>query len=379
LSKEERIVLIKRIEEKRKSRLITYLTGDRDGYSIASIQEDVLPKFDEILRRIGTTETIDLLLYSRGGATHVPWKVVALIREHCKTFNVLIPFRAHSAATMIALGADSIVCGQAAELGPIDPSLTTQFGPKDKAGNPIQVGSETINSYVSFLNQHLKLEKPDVARDVDILINATNPLAIGEIYRLHNYIRLTSRRLLESSSGVKKEAHDGIIKALVEEMYYHGHAITRKDAKKLGLNIVEADAALETDMWSLFTLYSAEMKLGSTFNRYGFSEGRGFAVAKDVGTIAYLESSDLGYRYEVELVLEPKRLLPQGVNLNVNVQVPPNLLQAAGQNPQLQALLSQMVQAALPQVQQQVLAQLNAQAPVVDVDIKASRNDWVST
>jgi len=47
---------------------------------------------------------IDLFLYSRGGDVSVPWRIVTMIREFCDEFCVLIPYKAHSAATMIALG-----------------------------------------------------------------------------------------------------------------------------------------------------------------------------------------------------------------------------------------------------------------------------------
>jgi len=36
----------------------------------------------------------------------------------------LVPFRANSSATLLALGADTIILGQQGELGPIDPSMT---------------------------------------------------------------------------------------------------------------------------------------------------------------------------------------------------------------------------------------------------------------
>ncbi|MBU0734226.1 MAG: hypothetical protein KKG10_08760, partial [Proteobacteria bacterium] len=46
-----------------------------------------------------------------------------MLREFCEKLAVLVPFRAHSAGTTLALGADEIVMGPLGELGPVDPSV----------------------------------------------------------------------------------------------------------------------------------------------------------------------------------------------------------------------------------------------------------------
>src|SRR3989338_896465 len=98
--------LIQHIELLRNSRVITYLTSDRQGQINARIAMDVVPIISGQLRKIGKTENIDLFLYSSGGDTMVPWRLVSMIREYCYKFSVLVPYKAHSAATMVALGAD---------------------------------------------------------------------------------------------------------------------------------------------------------------------------------------------------------------------------------------------------------------------------------
>ena len=54
-----------------------------------------------------------------------------MIREYCDKFSVLVPDKAHSAATMIALGADEIVMSNLSEISPIDPSTANVFNPQD--------------------------------------------------------------------------------------------------------------------------------------------------------------------------------------------------------------------------------------------------------
>src|SRR5271169_3468979 len=102
----DRKQLIRQIEDLRKSRVITYLTSDRQGPFNARIAMDVIPLVSKQMQAIGKIKNIDLFLYSAGGDTLVPWRLVSMIREYCSKFSVVVPYKAHSAATMIALGAD---------------------------------------------------------------------------------------------------------------------------------------------------------------------------------------------------------------------------------------------------------------------------------
>ena len=66
----------------------------------------------EQLRRMGHVERLDVFLYSRGGAIDVPWRIATALRTAADEWNMLIPFRANSAATLLGLGADEIILGR---------------------------------------------------------------------------------------------------------------------------------------------------------------------------------------------------------------------------------------------------------------------------
>ncbi|MBU4480504.1 hypothetical protein KKG48_03645, partial [Patescibacteria group bacterium] len=146
---ENRKQLIKKIEELRNSRVITYVTSDRQGPIGARVAMDIIPIISKQLRDIGKVENIDLVLYSTGGDTMVPWRLVSMIREYCDKFSVVIPYKSHSAATMISLGADEIVMSDLSELSPIDPSTANAFNPQDPT-NPqakIPISVEDVVAY----------------------------------------------------------------------------------------------------------------------------------------------------------------------------------------------------------------------------------------
>jgi len=130
MSRERRKSIIREIEKKRDSKVITYVTSDRPNLS-AHIAGDVVSLIHEHILAVKKEERnkLDLFIYSRGGQSDVPWTIVSMFREYSEegSFSVLIPYRAHSAATVIALGADEIVMTKKAELGPID--ITMGSGP----------------------------------------------------------------------------------------------------------------------------------------------------------------------------------------------------------------------------------------------------------
>jgi hypothetical protein len=106
-------------------RLIGYLSGPGLGEINLA---DAAP-IGSMLDAIGMCENLDLMLNSPGGSGEMAEKLIEMCRAHCRReFRVVVPNFAKSAATMIALGADTIVMGYLSELGPIDPQYTILVG-----------------------------------------------------------------------------------------------------------------------------------------------------------------------------------------------------------------------------------------------------------
>jgi membrane-bound ClpP family serine protease len=61
-----------------------------------------------------------LILDSFGGSALAAYRIATLFQRNAKSFTVVVPRIAKSAATLLALGADEIILGDDAELGPLD-------------------------------------------------------------------------------------------------------------------------------------------------------------------------------------------------------------------------------------------------------------------
>ena len=253
--------IIKQIEKSRNSKAITYFTSDRQGPVNARVAMDIIPIISNQLRKIGKQDKIDLALYSSGGDTMVPWRLVSMIREYCNHFSVLVPYKAHSAATMIALGADEIVMSDMSELSPIDPSTANVFNPVDPQ-NPqsrIPISVEDVMAYFDLAKNKFGIKSDEELTEIfKKFIDSTpsiHPLALGNVNRTHNLIRILAKRLLKSHKQTMKDDEiEKIVDALTEKLYSHQYFIGRKEAKEdLGIKTVEfADKELADLMSELY-------------------------------------------------------------------------------------------------------------------------------
>lgn len=321
---------IQKIEESRKSRVITYLTSDRQGPINARVAMDIIPIISKQLQVIGKTENIDLFLYSAGGDTMVPWRLVSMMREYCDKFSVLIPYKAHSAATMIALGADEIVMSGLSELSPIDPSTANVFNPQDPQNpqNKIPISVEDVMAYFDLAKNKFGIKNDEeLSKIFNKFVEANpqiHPLALGNVNRIHNLIRVLAKRLLKSHKAPMKEEEIGkVVDYFTEKLYSHQYFIGRKEAKEdLGLKtVVDASDSLSKMMTDLYEEYNKELDFGKIWNPENELGANAMQNRKDY-KIAFIESSQLSNYYDISVEYRKQQVnmvqqTPQGP-----VQVP---------------------------------------------------------
>jgi hypothetical protein len=374
MSGAKRVELITEIGRARGSKVLTYICSDRSG-AAAQIGDDAVRPMYDVVQAIGKVPKIDLYLYSRGGAVEVPWRIITMLREYGKRVSVLIPYRAHSAATLIALGGDEIVMGSKAELGPIDPALNRI---NQDSGTPVQeeIRVEDIMSYIGFLKDKAGLgDQSALATNVGILGQKLPPWVLGSIYRTHSHIRMVARKLLGCHvSRIDEQKMSLIVESLAEKTYLHGHAIGRAEAEDLGLPIVKPDDALEDLMWTLMVEYESAMDMRNPINAEALL-GDALDEWEDQLLMALIESSTESWGFRAKLKLKKVRQAPPqiAVNLNLNVGLP------AGIDPQLvpQEIVRQLVEQVQRSVPQIVVEQVKQQSPILRIDGHFLVGNWV--
>lgn len=263
--------IIKQLEENRESRILVYITGDRRGLE-TKIAMDVFPMFHEHLNQIGKQEKIDLFLYSPGGLTIAGYAIVNLIREFCNEFNVIIPFKALSTATLIALGANEIVMTPMGQLSPIDPSVEHPLGPivqipGQARGGIAPVSVEDVNAFFDLAKNEVGLNEEESLKKVfELLAEKIHPLVLGAVHRSREQIGFLASNLMKYHSNNDKDI-ENIVAILTRERFSHNYIISRREAKEnLGLNIIEPDETQTNLIVNLFNEYDRILELGDPYN-----------------------------------------------------------------------------------------------------------------
>lgn len=310
MTADERREELKRLEQLRGTRVVAYLTGDRGGAE-TRIGMDVFPYFYEVLSRIGKVDKIDLVLYSTGGLTMAAWGLTNLIREYCSRFSVLVPFKAHSTATLLALGADEIVMGPMGQLSPVDPTITSPFNPMGQ--NPAQPGQlhflpvsvEDVASYLNLAREEAEIKAGTGMIEVfKKLSDTVQPMALGQVYRAKEQIKLLASQLLafHMDPVAKKKEIDAIVKRLTKELYSHDYIIGRREAKKvIALDVSEAEGELEKQLWKCFKGYADALELDTPYNPdivLGVEAEKTIEIEG-----AFIESADVGFAYRTRKLI----------------------------------------------------------------------------
>ncbi len=224
----------------------------------ADIDADSFVQVASALDSIGDQEALSLILNSRGGYIEFAFHIAKAIRASCKELEVLVPARAKSAATLIALSANRISLGQFGELGPLDPQVPDLTGSADRR-SPLEIvkGLEYLRTYyietfelmVLFLLEQAGM---DVAHTMEYATGALSPVA-GALYNSVNYRELGEAvRYLTVSQQYAREtirrwspleqdssAVDDVVEKLVWEYPDHGHIIDVEEAQRIGLKNVD--------------------------------------------------------------------------------------------------------------------------------------------
>ena len=271
MTKEKRFTLIKELQKARSGRhLIAYVTSSKTNMGAQMADDAIRVIYDHLTHIKSKPENtkIDLFLYSYGGDAVMPWRLVNLIREFASSFEVLVPYKAYSAATLACLGADKIVMHPMGELGPIDPSVSNEFNPRNEYGRYLPISVEDVTAYFSLIKDELGItHQDDLIQAITSLTSSVHPLALGNIKRQHQQSEQTAKKLLRKHMPSEKEREmEDIVRHLKSKLFYHGYPINRKEAKNdLKLDVVEPDKRVEELMWKLYLEFESDMDMQTPF------------------------------------------------------------------------------------------------------------------
>lgn len=201
-------------------------------------------------RELKRNKKIALLIDSQGGMANVAYEIAMLLRKHCGGFDALVPRRAKSAATLLALGADQILMNDHAELGPLDvqiwdPDREDLLSGLDEVQSLERLQAfaiETLDrTMLMLLRRTGKKAKTLMPFVTDFVTKLTEPMFKGidvvRYTRMSRALKVAEeygKRLLRKNYGDEAAI---IASTLVERFPEHGFPIYPHEARQIGLEI----------------------------------------------------------------------------------------------------------------------------------------------
>lgn len=247
-------------------------------------------------------QRLTLFLYGPGGYGVAATKIVNLIRQYYKNFEVIIPSEAASALTMLALGAEKIYMGPLSSLSPIDTSLVNHpLAPKSPTNKSVTVEITQIQKFIELANSGMISNQVDDIKKSPyyLLSEHVHPLVIGTIQRMLLLSKMLTSDILKTHLTNQIQI-DKIVNELNDNFPTHGYPITYGKAKEIGINAFEMTEDLTTKSLNL-------LKLLNFISRTDTTENGGYQIRTE--RLVIIETIDLRSYYQLDkrFILDEKK------------------------------------------------------------------------
>jgi len=224
----ERVKLMRTIEKKRTSRVITMIHRQESMsfLGIAFSRYINIEDSEHILRAIRLTPDdmpIDIILHTPGGLVLASEQIAYALQRHPAKVTVMVPHYAMSGGTMLALAADEILMDENAVLGPVDP----------------QIGQYPA---VSIIKVTKEKEKNNID-DATLILADMSQKAIRQVEN-------TIYNLLVDEMPAEKSRD--IARAFSEGLWTHDYPIKVDELKNMGIPV---HVGLPDEVYQLMELY----------------------------------------------------------------------------------------------------------------------------
>lgn len=249
----------------------------------------------EFIKANPKEKEIDLILESPGGSADLAYSIIKTFRENFETVNIIVPYWAKSAATLLALGGSTIIMDEFGEFGPLDVQLRTDDELPDSAPQSGLVDEYALtiieNRSLALYERMMKklLKKPSSFATIDIRIKKTalsnqvfnyvsnfyrplfekiDPYQIGEKARsLAVAERYAERILNQYNSENMKKTIKYFVDYIVHECPDHGYIIDYS-IMSIFLKNIKKSSEISKDYYNALTKLS--LKLFTNIGEYEY-------------------------------------------------------------------------------------------------------------
>ncbi len=241
--------LFARIQKKVDGTFLSYWTS-----TSGSVCDNDVMALHAVLEHCGPKQRIALLVKSDGGSGMASLRLVHLLRRYAGRLTVIAPLNCASAATMLALGADTIQLGPLSYLTAVDTSLEHDLSPLDHTNQLVPVSNDEVDRVIRLWKETVA-RRGEVVNPYQELYKYLHPLVIGALDRASSLSLMLCREILGYHMSDKRKA-DRIARQLNSSYPAHQYPITSREARRLGLKVQDIPAPLDALLQELNLLYS---------------------------------------------------------------------------------------------------------------------------
>lgn len=222
-----------------------------------------------------------VVIDSPGGDANAAFQISSLLRRHCGGFKAVVPRYAKSAATLLALGADDVILGRDAEVGPLDAQIfdpdTERYG---SALDEVQALERLNAAALDQIDQTMFLLLDRTGKKVDKLmplIMTFTSQTIAPLLDKIDIVHYTERaRVLkiaeEYATRLLHPRHsnpEAVARRLVNAYPAHDFVIGREELDRLLGNPPKGDGLLDSlmDLEDYLTMTRGTRVIGRIINK----------------------------------------------------------------------------------------------------------------
>jgi hypothetical protein len=241
--------VLARVQKRVEGTFLAYWTS-----TSGSVCDNDVMALHEILHSLGRRQRLTLFVKSDGGSGMASLRMVHLLRRYTRRLTVVAPLNCASAATMLALGADTIQMGPLSYLTAVDTSLEHDLSPLDHTNSLVPVSNDEVDRVIRLWREHAGRGRIP-AHPHQELYKYIHPLVIGALDRASSLSLMICREILAYHMRDARRA-DRISRRLNSAYPAHQYPITSREARRLGLNVKDLDSETDELLQQLNLLYS---------------------------------------------------------------------------------------------------------------------------
>ena len=230
--------LVRRLSGIQKTSLLYLFYPD----NVMMLKRDAIMVYN-LFRSCGPIDDLTIFLHSGGGDIATAYDIVNLCRQYTKNgITVMVPQWGMSAATLVALGSDSLVMSKIAKLGPLDPvTIHPQFGwlPVRAITDVPKVLEEELHKFKGGGGDLAPREMMSLKSEAIIkpMAEQANPYLHAAYMRTSEIAKIYGEKVF-AAKKVSKERAAKCLEHLITVYPIHGYEL---DARELQENVIFKD------------------------------------------------------------------------------------------------------------------------------------------